>query len=109
MVELLAAAGTEIDDAYYCFHAPTENCKCRKPQATLVLEATEKYHLDLAASFIAGDKPSDLKTGRNADHGIRTILVGQKEGEPLRPEEKHLADLECPDLLAAAEWIAARK
>lgn len=108
MVQMLKEQGTEINDSYYCFHAPNEGCKCRKPKPTLIYEAAEKHHIDLGSSFMAGDKASDILTGKNADHGMRAILVGQKEGEPLTPEDRKLANYECANLLEAAEWVGNR-
>lgn len=94
-----------VDDAYYCYHAPNDECVCRKPNPSQVLDAAKKHNVDLGKSFMAGDKPSDLQTGRNAHPGMKTVLIGQKEGDPLPPEKENLADHKSATLLEAARWI----
>lgn len=108
-IELLKEQGVEIDDAYYCYHAPEDKCFCRKPQPTQVHEAAQKHNIDIEHSFFAGDKPSDLKTGRNANPKMKTVLVGEKGGDPLLEEESHLADYKAPNLLEAAKWIISNE
>lgn len=106
VIEIFKAAGVEFDGAYYCPHGPEDGCACRKPKPGMVEQAVRELDLDPAQSVALGDKPSDLELGRNS--GCRySILVGEKEGEPLTPEQEHLADHKCQTLLQAAEWIVA--
>jgi len=107
--ELLKAEGAELDDAYYCYHGPKDECICRKPQPTNIHLAAEKHHIDLSRSFMAGDRPTDLEAGRNADPNMKTVLVGEKAGKPLTEEQAHLADHKTADLLEAVEWIIANE
>ena len=69
----LAAHGVELDDVRYCPHAPDELCPCRKPSPGLLREAARELGVDLEASFMVSDKPSDVEAGRRA--GCRTILL----------------------------------
>jgi histidinol-phosphate phosphatase family protein len=71
-VEELRANGVELDGAYYCPHAPDAGCSCRKPSPELLQRAAHELGLDLNASFMVGDRDSDLEAGRRA--GCRTIL-----------------------------------
>ena len=73
--ELLAAHGERIDGFFTCFHHPdfTGPCACRKPAPGLFLEAAERLGIDLGSSFMAGDKFSDLESGRNA--GVRQSFL----------------------------------
>ena len=48
-------------------------CDCRKPKPGLLLQATEKYNIDLSASWIIGDSDSDAKAGEAA--GCRTVKL----------------------------------
>ena len=66
LIELLAAAGVAIAGAYYCPHGPDHGCRCRKPAPGLLLDAAADLDLDLAASIVIGDKPSDVAAGRAA-------------------------------------------
>ena len=72
---LLAAHGERIDGFFTCFHHPdfTGPCACRKPAPGLFLAAAEALDIDLASSFMAGDKFSDLESGRNA--GVRQSVL----------------------------------
>jgi heptosyltransferase-2 len=49
-----------IDDFYYCPHHPDDHCPCRKPELMLVLQAGLKHRINLKASFVIGDKESDV-------------------------------------------------
>jgi D-glycero-D-manno-heptose 1,7-bisphosphate phosphatase len=74
----LAAHGVELDDARYCPHAPDESCPCRKPSPGLLRDAASELGVDLAGSFMVGDKPSDVEAGRRA--GCRTVLLAPAPG-----------------------------
>jgi D-glycero-D-manno-heptose 1,7-bisphosphate phosphatase len=62
-----------IDDIRVCWHDDADNCPCRKPKPGLILDALKDYDIDLAASFMVGDRWRDIDAGANA--GVRTILV----------------------------------
>ena len=70
----LRARGVELDDVRYCPHTPEDACTCRKPATGLLLDAARELGLDLARSFMVGDKPGDVEAGRAA--GCRTVLLG---------------------------------
>lgn len=62
-----------IDAFYHCPHHPEGTleryairCDCRKPAPGLLLRARDDLGLDLARSFIVGDKERDLEAGRRA-------------------------------------------
>jgi D-glycero-D-manno-heptose 1,7-bisphosphate phosphatase len=74
VVRELLAHGVELDDVRYCPHTPEDACSCRKPAAGLLLDSARELGLDLARSFMVGDKPSDVEAGRAA--GCRTVLLG---------------------------------
>ena len=74
----LSAAGISLLGIFCCIHE-RDSCDCRKPLPGLLLQAAEEHHIDLAASWMIGDKETDDETGRNA--GCRTILVGQPRSE----------------------------
>jgi D-glycero-D-manno-heptose 1,7-bisphosphate phosphatase len=107
----LADEGITIEAVYCCTVHPTEGIgeyRCdsplRKPGPGMILEAAEKHELDLAASYVIGDKKSDILAGQAA--GCRTVLLATGAGgrgeETLSARADHLA----ADLAAAAEWIA---
>ena len=59
----------------YCPHAPDAGCDCRKPAPGLLLAAARELGLDLEASFMIGDKLSDVEAGRRA--GCRGVLISR--------------------------------
>jgi D-glycero-D-manno-heptose 1,7-bisphosphate phosphatase len=82
-----------------CYHDDSDGCKCRKPQPGLLLEAAERWHLDLRHSFMVGDRWSDIVAGQSA--GCRTLLVEtpQSRRHACQP------DACVADLPEAANWI----
>lgn len=72
--EFLRQLGADlIDGSYYCPSIPTAKSPRRKPAPGMVFEAERDHHLDLARSYLIGDKASDVGCGQNA--GVKTILV----------------------------------
>ena len=54
----LAAQGAILDDIFYCPHQEGA-CDCRKPLPGLVIEAQQKWDIDLSASLLIGDTERD--------------------------------------------------
>ena len=73
LADLLRVQGGSIDDVFFCPHRPDERCACRKPEAAMILQAAERYSLDLSQSFFVGDKSSDLGAAQRA--GVPGVLV----------------------------------
>jgi D-glycero-D-manno-heptose 1,7-bisphosphate phosphatase len=114
--QLTAAGAPPLDRFYFCPHHPNATlpayrviCDCRKPRPGLLLRAARDFRLDLRASFMIGDRPTDIAAGAAA--GCRTILVQTgkhllppiQTADPMDPGLK--PDWTCADLSAAAEWI----
>jgi D-glycero-D-manno-heptose 1,7-bisphosphate phosphatase len=66
-----------ITDVFHCPHSPESLCDCRKPNPGLLLQAAEKYPIDLSKSFIVGDKFSDLQAGKAA--GLSRLIFINKD------------------------------
>lgn len=60
--------GSRVDAWYHCPHHPdfTGECDCRKPKPGMLLKASCELGIDLSRSFMFGDKPKDLESGRRA-------------------------------------------
>jgi D-glycero-D-manno-heptose 1,7-bisphosphate phosphatase len=115
--QLRTVAGAWVDAFYSCPHHPhadveayRRQCDCRKPQPGLILRAAADLHLDLAGSYLVGDRGSDIAAGRRA--GCRTILVttGMHGRAPIVGAEsldgaETRPDLTCRDLAEAVELI----
>lgn len=81
MVAELASAGAWIDAIYFCPHKSEDVCECRKPNPGMLERAAREHGLDLAASWVVGDRYADLEMAHAA--GARGILVltGYGRGE----------------------------
>lgn len=66
MQALLDEHGVALDHLYYCTHVPEDECDCRKPKPGLLLRAAKKLGIDLTASFMFGDKETDVEAGLRA-------------------------------------------
>jgi len=100
VLELIAPSGVKVLKTYLCPHAEADNCECRKPQPKLLLDAAREFDIDLAQSWMIGDRPSDVMTGING--GTRAILV--LSGVPTVTSDQATATV--PSLLEAVEYIA---
>jgi len=81
LVEMLKEHGAMVDAIYYCPHHPANGdvCTCRKPDIGMLIRAKEKFDIDLASSFVVGDKWSDVKCGENAGAFASLVLTGYGE------------------------------
>jgi len=77
---LLVEHHARIEEYYFCPHLETAevpeyrlDCECRKPKPGMLHQAAAELSLDLAKSWMIGDRESDLQAGAAA--GARTILV----------------------------------
>lgn len=111
MSRILAAQGVLLDGIYYCPDAPSRAggpvlaSGDRKPAPGMLLRAAADLRLDLANSWMVGDKLSDVQAGLNA--GCRSILLTSDPGDLAESEARPLADryLCAADLASAAELI----
>ena len=79
-----------VDAVYVCPHGGADRCACRKPSPGLLLQAAREWGVDVAGSFMVGDRYRDVDAGRAA--GCVTILVAGLEEGPARPDHR-AADL----------------
>ena len=62
-----------IERILVCYHDEKEACSCRKPKPGLILEAAALFDIDLANSYMVGDRWKDIEAGKNA--GCRTVFI----------------------------------
>ncbi|TMC10348.1 MAG: HAD family hydrolase [Chloroflexi bacterium] len=89
----------DLDDVLVCPHDDADRCMCRKPRPGLIHAAARRWHVDLPASVMVGDRWRDIEAGRGA--GCRTILLERPYAE--RPATG--ADLVTGTLREAVIWI----
>jgi D-glycero-D-manno-heptose 1,7-bisphosphate phosphatase len=96
--------GSEIAAIYHCPDHPTEGIgryrrdnPWRKPGPGMILRAAQDLDLDLAASWLIGDKQTDIAAGRAASVGTLVLL------DVTASATRHDGDFwVVPDLAAAA-------
>ncbi|MFA6311935.1 MAG: HAD-IIIA family hydrolase [Sterolibacterium sp.] len=93
--ELLVAG--LCDDIKACYHTDADGCDCRKPKPGMLLEAARDWKIDLARSFMVGDRWRDIAAGKAA--GCYTFFIDYKYRER-RPED--------PDAVVASLEDAGR-
>jgi D-glycero-D-manno-heptose 1,7-bisphosphate phosphatase len=71
-----------IDEFRVCYHDGQDNCECRKPKPGMLLQAAKQWNLDLAASYMVGDRWRDIEAGQRA--GCKTVFIdyGYDEKQP---------------------------
>jgi D-glycero-D-manno-heptose 1,7-bisphosphate phosphatase len=69
-----------LDDLFVCLHDNKDHCACRKPKPGMLLAAAQKWKINLAASWMVGDRASDVAAGQAA--GCRTIFLDCGYAEP---------------------------
>jgi D-glycero-D-manno-heptose 1,7-bisphosphate phosphatase len=110
------AGGPLLECFYFCPHHPKatlpayrQDCDCRKPRAGLLRRAAIELGIDLSASYLVGDRITDVIAG--ASVGCRTVLVqtGKHLAPPITTSEPIDPNIEpdhrCDDLATAVDWI----
>jgi D-glycero-D-manno-heptose 1,7-bisphosphate phosphatase len=76
----MEAGGARLDGIYACVHHPSvgeppyrQDCECRKPRPGLLRQAEKELGVDLARSWMIGDRHGDLEVAWAA--GARAALV----------------------------------
>jgi len=102
----LARDGVRFEKIYVAPEAPEQPSRGRKPSPQFLFDARHEFNLDLAQSFIVGDKLIDLECGWNA--GVRkSILVRTGYGAETEREasERIKSAVVADDLSAMSNWI----
>ena len=68
-----------LDDIFFCLHDDKDGCSCRKPKPGMLLAAAQKWGLNLSASWMVGDRKSDIAAGQAA--GCRTVFINRSYAE----------------------------
>jgi D-glycero-D-manno-heptose 1,7-bisphosphate phosphatase len=73
MINQFKSRKIEILDTFHCPHSPNDKCKCRKPMPGMLLEAQKKYRINMANSWLIGDKEEDIIAAHNS--GINNTII----------------------------------
>lgn len=102
-INVMVAQELGVDAVLVCPHDDIDNCVCRKPKPGLLLQAMERFDIDLERSFMVGDRWRDVAAGHAA--GCRTVQVGSLEEGALSIAPTVRRD----DLTDAASWILSQE
>ena len=106
MLQELMPHGVSFQKIYLAPEAPDQPSRGRKPSPQFLFDARDEFGVDLARSFMIGDKLIDVECGWNA--GVRqSLLVRTGYGAKWEREaaDRLGAAVVVDDLAAAAEWI----
>jgi D-glycero-D-manno-heptose 1,7-bisphosphate phosphatase len=110
----LEAGGARLDGIYYCPHHPSVgeppyrvDCDCRKPRPGLLRRAAEDLGIDLATSWVVGDRGGDLQLAWSVGARGALVRTGYGLGELTHnaPRWARPPDLVADHLLEAVERI----
>lgn len=103
MEERFREAGAPLTGVYYCPHHPCgsvarfrRECDCRKPAPGMIAQAVREHQINVADSFLVGDKESDLEAAERAGIPNRYLVrtAGRAIGRNHRSVEfESLADV----------------
>lgn len=102
----LARDGIHFEKIYFAPEAPEEPSRGRKPSPQFLFDARDEFGVDLAQSYMIGDKVIDLECGWNA--GVKkSILVRTGYGAKVELSNPALISraMVADDIAAAAEMI----
>jgi len=110
VLEAFQSQGVTFQKIYIAPEAPDQPSRGRKPSPQFLFDARDEFGIDLANSYMIGDKLIDLECGWNA--GVRaSILV--RTGYGAEVEREHASQLAraivVNDLTGAADWILSQK
>ena len=88
-----------VDEIKVCPHDNKDNCSCRKPKPGLILEAVEKWSIDLKKSYVIGDSWKDIEAGKAA--GCKTFLLRREYNKDYQKDY----DFEVDNLKKTVEII----
>ena len=90
-----------ITATYFCPDHPDEASNRRKPAPGMLLEAANELDIDISASFMIGDKASDIEAGLNA--GVKAAVWVSESPEVAFAGKKDV--WVAPDFRSAVEMI----
>jgi len=114
MIASLADGGAHLDGIYVCLHHPDQgdppyriDCDCRKPRPGLLRRAEKALNIDLARSWVVGDRAGDLELAWNVGARGALVRTGYGLGELTykTPSLARPPDLVADHLLEAAVRI----
>ncbi|HAL54992.1 MAG TPA: bifunctional histidinol-phosphatase/imidazoleglycerol-phosphate dehydratase [Bacteroidetes bacterium] len=82
LLDILSGEGIRFSEIFICPHMPSDQCDCRKPKSGLLRDYLAKQKIDLAKSFVIGDRETDVQLGDNI--GCKTIRLTDAQSSSSR-------------------------
>ncbi|MFX0175557.1 MAG: D-glycero-alpha-D-manno-heptose-1,7-bisphosphate 7-phosphatase [Candidatus Hodarchaeota archaeon] len=105
LLSILKKKHIKIQRTFFCPHLKEDGCQCRKPNLEFINKIMDGWNINLEASWMIGDHPSDILFGING--GCKTIYMSTGHGV------KHLNNLESegikPNIISSNFLDAAKK
>ena len=109
MAEEIERNGGRINAVFVCPHRPDERCKCRKPRPGLLLEAAERFQLDLQQCYLIGDALSDIEAGLNVGCKVVMVRTGLMQEQLATSANDEWSFPIVRDLAEAVGWIVEQE
>ena len=117
MKAAFAREGARLDAFYYCPHylfskssQYNKDCSCRKPFPGMGLRAAAELNIDLANSYMVGDKVEDILFGFNIKAQPILVLTGYGQQSMIQLKQQNLKPAYiASNLLEAVDWIIAQE
>ena len=114
LTKTLQQEQARIDRILFCPHYRSGSveeyaidCECRKPRTGLIEQACAEFDIELANSYVIGDRYTDIELAHRA--GLKGILVetgyGRGDIEHVLPHVARGPDHIAKDLLDAVQWL----
>ena len=108
----LADRGVDLDGIYFCPHHAElgqgeyrQECDCRKPKPGMFISAQSFLNIDMAASYMVGDKTEDMQAAIAAGVGTKVLV---RTGKPITEQGEALADFVIDSLADLPRIIEQR-
>ena len=95
MLKFFAGEGIHFSKIFICPHNVQEQCECRKPKIGLLAEYLHTTKIDLAHSYVIGDRETDVELARAI--GCKAIRLGA--------DVQTAADFKTQNVLDACRYI----
>ena len=79
ILEMFRTQGIDFEQVFVCPHYKHEACECRKPKLGMVRDFLAANQIDKAASFMVGDRDTDLEFAANL--GIEGLRISRNGPE----------------------------
>ena len=92
MLDQFSKKNISILDVFFCPHGPKSKCSCRKPKPGMLVDAQNKYHIDLEKSWMIGDSERDILAATRAGINNTVIVRSGHKVNYLKSSAKFLLD-----------------